>query len=94
MVDKASIRVLVYGHVQGVYFRNFTSQKAGESGLYGYVRNLPDGKTVEVYAEGEKTRLEKLISHLKIGPPGAAVEKITVSRGDFSGSYNSFDIKH
>jgi acylphosphatase len=94
MVDKASIRVLVHGRVQGVYFRNFTSQKAVESGLYGYVKNLPDGKTLEVYAEGDKAGLEKLISHLKTGSPGAVVEKITISHGDFSGSYNSFDIKH
>jgi len=94
MADKASFRIMVHGQVQGVYFRNFTSRKAEELGLNGYVKNLPDGKTVEVYAEGEMTGLEKLISHLKIGPAGAVVANITVSRGDFSGNYNSFDIKY
>jgi acylphosphatase len=94
MADKASIKALVHGHVQGVYFRNFTSLKAIESGLCGYVKNLPDGRTVEVYAEGEKTGLEKLISHLKVGPSGAIVEDIEISRGEFSGKFNSFDIRY
>lgn len=94
MADKASFRAFVSGHVQGVYFRNFTSQKARQSGLSGYVKNLSDGNTVEVYAEGETTALKRLISHLKIGPRDAIVEKLTVSFGDFRGDYSGFDIKY
>jgi acylphosphatase len=94
MADKASIRVLVHGRVQGVYFRDFTFRKAREYGLVGYVKNLSDGRTVEVYAEGEKQALEKLISHLKVGPSGASVEEITVAYGDYTGSYNSFNITY
>lgn len=94
MADKASVRVIVHGRVQGVYFRDFTCRKAGELALSGYVKNLSDGRSVEVYAEGEKTSLEKLVSHLKAGPPGAVVEKITTGYGDFTDSYNGFDIKY
>jgi acylphosphatase len=94
MADKASIRVMVHGRVQGVYFRDFTSRKAREYGLSGYVKNLSDGRTVEVYAEGEKQSLEKLISHLRVGPSGASVEEITVAYGDYTGNYGSFDITY
>jgi acylphosphatase len=94
MADKASIRVLVHGRVQGVYFRDFTSRKAREGGLSGYVKNLSDGRTVEVYAEGEKPELEKLVSHLRVGPPNASVEEIKVSYGGYTGDYSSFDIRY
>ena len=94
MADRASIKVLVHGRVQGVYFRDFTCRKAAEYDLSGYVKNLSDGKSVEVYAEGEKTSLEKLVSHLKVGPPNAVIEKVTTSYGDYTGSYNGFDIRH
>ncbi len=94
MADKASVKVLVHGRVQGVYFRDFTCCKAAEYGLFGYVRNLSDGISVEVYAEGERTSLERLISHLKVGPPNAVVEQITTGYGDYTGTFNSFDIRH
>ena len=67
MSDLSSVQVTVYGRVQGVYFRAFVSRRARELGLTGYVRNTPD-RAVEVYAEGERKRIEKLIDHLKVGP--------------------------
>ena len=94
MVDKESIKVKVHGHVQGVYFRNYTSLKARELGLNGYVKNLPGGKTVEICAEGELDKLNKLISDLRIGPPGAIVEKLDIENSNYSGNYKSFNIKH
>jgi acylphosphatase len=94
MADRVSLRVLVHGRVQGVYFRDFTRRKAAEYGLSGFVKNLSDGRTVEVYAEGEKPALEKLISHLRVGPPGASVEEVNISWGEYSGKYGSFDIRY
>ena len=93
MSDFASVRVIVYGRVQGVFFRDFTSRQARELGLTGYVRNSPDGKAVEVQTEGERNKLERLIDHLKVGPPAAKVEKIVVNWSEYTGSYSSFDIR-
>ena len=73
--DLASVRAIVYGDVQGVFFRAFASRQARELGLTGYVRNLPDGESVEVEAEGERNKLEELIGYLKVGPPAAKVER-------------------
>jgi acylphosphatase len=92
--DRVSLKVLVHGRVQGVYFRDFTCRKAAEYGLSGYVKNLSDGRTVEVYAEGEKSALEQLISHLRVGSPSASVEEISISWGEYSGEYGSFDIRY
>ena len=94
MTDLASVQAIVYGRVQGVYFRAFTSRQARELGLSGYVRNLADWKAVEVQAEGERKQLEKLIDHLKDGPPAARVEKVVTNWSEYTGSYSSFGVKY
>ena len=94
MSDLASVQVKVHGFVQGVFFRDFTHRQARELGLTGYVRNLPGARMVAVQAEGERKKLEELIGYLKIGPPGARVEKVDVSWSDYSGSYSHFDVRY
>jgi acylphosphatase len=94
MTDLAAVRVIVYGFVQGVFFRAFTSRRATELGLTGYARNLPGGKAVEVQAEGERKRLEELISFLKVGPPAAKVERLETTWSEYTGSYSRFNIRY
>jgi acylphosphatase len=93
MSDLASVKVIVYGYVQGVFFRDFTYRRARELGLTGYVRNLPS-RAVEVLAEGGRLNLEKLIGYLKTGPPRAAVEKIEVIWSEYTGNYSRFGISY
>jgi len=94
MADLASVRVIVYGYVQGVFFRAFASRRAIELGLSGYVRNLPGGEEVEVNAEGERKQLEELIGYLKVGPPGAKVEKVVTNWSEYTGGYSRFSIRY
>ncbi len=93
MDEPASLQAIVYGYVQGVFFRAFVSTRARELGLTGYVRNMPEG-TVEVNAEGGKNKLEKLIAYLKVGPPGARVEKVVTNWSKHTGSYSGFNIRY
>jgi len=93
MAELASVRVMVRGFVQGVYFRAFTARWAAELGLTGYARNLPDGRTVEVVAEGKKHNLEELINQLKVGPPRAMVESVVANWSEYSGDYSRFGIR-
>lgn len=93
MSELASLQAIVYGHVQGVFFRAFASGQARELGLTGYVRNLPKG-SVEVKAEGERSRLGELIDRLKTGPPGARVEKVATNWSEYTGSYSGFSIRY
>ena len=94
MSGLASVRITVYGRVQGVLFRDFTLERAKELGLVGYVRNLSDQAAVEVQAEGERALLEKLIEQLKIGPPKAEVEKVEAIWSEHAASYTSFSIRY
>ena len=94
MAELASVRVVVYGCVQGVFFRAFASRQATKLGLSGYVRNLPTGEAVEVQAEGERKQLEKLIGSLEVGPPPARVERVVTNWSKYTGSYFGFSIRY
>jgi len=94
MAEFASVQVVVRGFVQGVYFRAFTARWAAELKLTGYARNLPDGRAVEVVAEGQKPHLEELINHLKVGPPRARVTSVETNWSEYKGSYTRFSIKY
>jgi acylphosphatase len=94
MSDSFSIKVIVYGHVQGVFFRDYALQQARILGVTGYVRNLQSSNAVEIQAEGKRTKLEELIDKLKIGPGGAKVEKMDITWLDYNGYYSCFSIRH
>ena len=80
----------MHGRVQGVGYRAFAQRKALELGLKGYARNLSDGASVEVVAEGQKAALESLLAALKQGPSGAYVERVDASWLPASGGYQGF----
>ncbi|NWF77752.1 MAG: acylphosphatase [Chloroflexi bacterium] len=94
MAEMARLSATVYGRVQGVFFRSFVQNVAKGLGLKGYVRNLARGDAVEVQAEGEKQQLDKLLEQLKVGPPGARVEKVEVKWADYSGQFADFSIRY
>ena len=91
MDDLVSVRATVYGRVQGVFFRAFVEEQAQQLGLRGYVHNLPSGD-VEVVAEGERERVEKLVGYLKMGPPVAIVDRVVVSWSEYTGDYSNFRV--
>ena len=89
----AALHAIVHGRVQGVGFRFFVQRRAGEKGLSGWVRNLPDGAAVEVLAEGPRSTLEALVSDLHRGPRMALVEKVDVSWREAAGAFEGFGIR-
>jgi len=80
------IRIKVYGHVQGVFFRYATRKFARRLGLTGYVKNMPDG-SVYIEAEGPEEMLKKLMEFSKKGPEQASVERI---ESEFIKPHNKF----
>ena len=90
----ASFHATVRGRVQGVFFRDFVRRHASDLALTGYVRNLSHPRAVEVQAEGERSQLEKLLHHLHRGPPGAKVEEVELSWGDYTGNFSNFRVTH
>ena len=70
--ERIATRARVTGRVQGVTYRQWCRQEARRLHLDGWVRNRPDG-TVEVWAQGTPTSVERLIDWLWQGPPFADV---------------------
>jgi acylphosphatase len=68
-------RYVVQGRVQGVGYRYFVLRRAGELGVTGFARNLPDG-SVEVIAEGRPEALVGLESGLREGPAFSEVTSV------------------
>jgi acylphosphatase len=75
--DVARARVRIRGHVQGVFFRAETRDRARPLGLAGWVRNAPDG-SVEAVFEGAPERLESMLAWCRRGPAGARVDDVDV----------------
>ena len=84
--------IIVRGRVQGVGFR-FAAQRAGRTiGVSGFVRNLANGD-VEIVAQGDPERVERMIDWARRGPPAASVEKIEVESRDRTATFRDFDIR-
>ena len=77
MSERGTIRCVVSGRVQGVYYRAATRDRALSLGLDGWVRNLPDGR-VELVVSGEPAAVETLVAWLWQGPPAAAVSSVAL----------------
>ena len=86
------LHAFVRGRVQGVWFRDFTVREARRLGVVGTVANLMDGKSVEVWAEGERTALDALAVALRRGPPAAHVEDLTLTWHPPEGRWTDFRI--
>ena len=70
-------RVLIAGHVQGVFFRDTCRRTAARNGVGGWVRNLPDGR-VEAVFEGAEEPVDRLVAWVQDGPRGATVTEVEV----------------
>jgi len=92
MSDLCRADINISGQVQGVFFRAFTSRIAKSLNIKGYVHNLPRG-SVEVVAEGYRESLENFVNKLNEGPPESLVEDIKVNWSDYTGQFNTFEIK-
>jgi acylphosphatase len=85
------LNIKITGRVQGVFFRASAKKEADARGIYGFVRNEPNG-SVYVEAEGDENTLINFAAWCKQGPPSADVESCNVSEGILQ-HYRSFEIK-
>ena len=88
-----TVRIKVYGKVQGVGFRYYTLRQANKLGVKGWVRNARDG-TVEIVAQGDPASLDKLSAAVKQGSPASEVKRIHVEETDGMKRYSSFQVKY
>ena len=86
-----AIHIIVCGKVQGVWFRAGSKERAGELGIFGWVKNRPEG-TVEIHAEGEKSQLENFIAWCHKGTAAANVISLDISPISLK-NFTSFEIR-
>ena len=74
MTDRPAhaLRAVIRGRVQGVGCRDYCRTRARALGLSGSVRNLPDGRSVEVIAEGppEEIQCQPAVLEAYLGEQG------------------------
>ncbi len=88
----AAVRAVVRGRVQGIGFRDYVLNRARFLGLNGYVRNLADGRSVEVVAEGVRPDLERLLDYLREGPRISSIDAVDAEWGEATGAYDGFGV--
>lgn len=89
MTDRKTLRLVIHGRVQGVYFRDSMRREAQNLAVAGWVRNRNDA-TVEAAVQGESANVDAIVRWAHHGPDRAQVEQVEIEPHD--GSYTSFEI--
>ncbi len=70
-----TVRVSIYGRVQGVGYRAWTEQRARQLGIDGWVRNRLDG-SVEAVFSADDSLLDRMLTDCQAGPSVAKVDRM------------------
>jgi acylphosphatase len=92
MPERVRAHIFVSGKVQGVFFRQGTDKKAKELGIFGWVKNLPDGR-VEIALEGDRDKLEKMVKWARRGPYFAKVKNFVIDWENYASEFKTFEKK-
>ena len=85
------VRLFVTGRVQGVFFRQSLKAKSIQNDVFGWVKNLQDGR-VECLLEGKKENISILVEWANSGPANAIVENVEVHNEKFNNEFTKFDV--
>ena len=86
-----TLRIKVYGIVQGVGMRPVVARHASRCGINGTVSNL--GPYVEIFAQGEDEKVDEFLRLIEEEPPKrAAILKVDARPLDHAPVYESFEI--
>jgi acylphosphatase len=90
--ERARVRIIISGRVQGVFFRRAAAEQARILGITGWVRNLADG-SVELVGEGKRRNLELLLAWTRMGPPHARVDAVQAQWEPCQGEFRRFEVR-
>ena len=85
------VRLFVTGRVQGVFFRQSLKAKSIQNDVFGWVKNLQDGR-VECLLEGNEENISLLVKWAHDGPANAIVESVEVHNEKFDNEFTKFDV--
>ncbi len=90
-MSKQRIRIFVTGKVQGVFFRQALKVMAKKNDIFGWVKNLKDGR-VEAVLEGDEEKVSRLVEWAHGGPANARVEDVEIRNEQSTGEFSKFDV--
>ena len=87
--SRITLRLVIHGRVQGVFFRDSMRREAQNLSVAGWVRNRNVG-AVEAAVQGEPAAVDAVVRWARHGPQRAQVERVEIEP-DY-GSYTSFEV--
>lgn len=87
-----TLRIVVEGRVQGVFYRASAQREARRLSLTGYARNMPDGR-VEIVVSGQPAVLHTFIAWCRQGPPRAHVTDINAAPCENVEAFRDFEVR-
>lgn len=92
-MEKRRAHVWITGRVHGVFFRAYTRDAARRAGVFGWVRNMRDGR-VEAVFEGEADAVERMLDWCREGSPLSRVDAVEVEEEEYVGDFDRFEITY
>ncbi len=86
---RKSLRLVIHGRVQGVFFRDSMRREAQRLAVAGWVHNRSDG-SVEAAVQGESAAVDAIVRWAHRGPERAQVERVEIETDN--GSYTNFEV--
>ena len=92
MCELKRAKIIVKGLVQGVGYRYFVVRHAENLNLKGYTQNLFTGEVL-IEVEGDTGLINDFIKQLNIGPSRSHVVDCAVDWLEYTGEFNSFNVR-
>ncbi len=88
-----SMKVLISGKVQGVFFRMETLKAAQKIGVTGYVRNRAD-RSVEAVFQGTPDQVAQMEKWCHTGAPASRVDRVVTEDMPSAPDFSAFEIRY
>ena len=85
------VHVLVSGRVQGVFFRQMMKAQAIRHSVYGWVRNMQDGR-VEAVLYGMDASVDAVVEWCGRGPANSIVGMVEVRPHTAPDGFDAFEV--
>ncbi len=87
---KKRVNVMIFGKVQGVFFRDNIMKLANTFSIKGWVKNI--NSEVEAVFEGDQEKIERMLEFCRKGPEEAFITNLDVKEENYTGEFKDFKI--
>jgi acylphosphatase len=91
-MKQVRVRILIEGRLQGANFRLNTQSRAHQLGLFGFIRNLSDGR-IEIEAQGDEDKVEEMLSWCQEEPHSSQIRSILFRHDEPINRYSDFEVR-